>query len=67
MKTLINITDKDRSNYYEMDDRQIRDNAKSAQAYSFEEVGKNQWLVHYYRKKYGHKTSPYSTGHLYIL
>lgn len=62
-----NITGKDKSNYYEMDDDKIRLNVKSAQAYEFVENGKNKWLVKYYRKKVGNKTSPYSTGHIYVL
>ena len=42
-----NITDKEKSNYYEMDDNQVRLNVKAAHAYSFEKTGENTWNVKY--------------------
>jgi hypothetical protein len=62
-----NITDKEKSNYYEMDESQIRLNIKSAHAYAFEKTAENAWNVKYYKRKYGKRQSPYSTGHIYIL
>jgi hypothetical protein len=62
-----NITDKEKSNYYEMDESQIRLNVKSAHAYSFEKTDENAWNITYYKRKYGKRQSPYSTGHIYVL
>jgi len=62
-----NLTGKDKSNYYEMDEEKIRLSVKSAHAYEFIEDDKNAWFVKYYRKKFGNKTSPHSTGHIYVL
>jgi hypothetical protein len=62
-----NLTGKDTSEFYEMNAQQVRDNVKSAKAYDFVEVGKNTWNVRYFKKKYGSKKSPYSTGHIYVL
>ena len=62
-----NITDKEKSNYYEMDESQIRLNVKSAHAYSFKKTDENAWNVTYYKRKYGKRQSPYSTGHIYVL
>ena len=62
-----NITGKDISEFYEMNGQQVRDNVKSARAYDFVETGKNTWNVRYFKRKYGSKKSPTSTGHIYIL
>jgi hypothetical protein len=62
-----NITGKDTSEFYEMNGQQVRDNIKSARAYDFVETGKNTWNVRYFKRKYGSKKSPTSTGHIYIL
>jgi hypothetical protein len=62
-----NLTGKDTSEFYEMNAQQVRDNVKSAKAYDFVEVGKNAWNVRYFKKKYGSKKSPHSTGHIYVL
>ena len=62
-----NLTGKDTSEFYEMNAQQVRDNVKSARAYDFVEIGKNTWNVRYFKKKLGNKTSPSSTGHVYIL
>jgi hypothetical protein len=62
-----NITGKDTSEFYEMSAQQVRDNVKMAKAYDFVEVGKNAWKVRYFKKKYGNKKSPFTTGHIYIL
>jgi hypothetical protein len=45
----------------------VRDNVKSARAYDFVETGKNTWNVRYFKKKFGSKKSPTSTGHIYVL
>jgi hypothetical protein len=50
-----------------MSAQQVRDNVKSARAYDFVEVGKNAWNVRYFKKKFGSKKSPHSTGHIYVL
>jgi hypothetical protein len=50
-----------------MNGQQVRDNVKSARAYDFVETGKNTWNVRYFKRKYGSKKSPTSTGHIYIL
>jgi hypothetical protein len=62
-----NLTGQDISEFYEMNDQQVRDNVRSAQAYDFVETEKNTWDVRYFKKKYGNKKSPFSTGHIYIL
>jgi hypothetical protein len=62
-----NLTGKDTSEFYEMSAQQVRDNVKSARAYDFVEIGKNAWEVRYFKKKYGSKKSPFSTGHIYVL
>ena len=62
-----NITGKDTSEFYEMNEQQVRDNVKSARAYDFVETGKNAWNVRYFKRKYGSKKSPTSTGHIYVL
>jgi hypothetical protein len=62
-----NLTGKDTSEFYEMNAQQVRDNVKTAKAYDFVEVGKNTWEVRYFKKKYGSKKSPFSTGHIYVL
>jgi hypothetical protein len=62
-----NLTGKDTSEFYEMSTQQVRDNVKSARAYDFVEVGKNAWNVRYFKKKFGSKKSPHSTGHIYVL
>jgi hypothetical protein len=62
-----NITGKDTSEFYEMNGQQVRDNIKSARAYDFVETGKNTWNVRYFKRKYGSKKSPTSTGHIYVL
>ena len=62
-----NLTGKDTSEFYEMSAQQVRDNVKSARAYDFVEVGKNAWNVRYFKKKFGSKKSPHSTGHIYVL
>jgi hypothetical protein len=62
-----NLTGKDTSEFYEMNAQQVRDNVKMAKAYDFVEVGKNAWEVRYFKKKYGSKKSPFSTGHIYVL
>jgi hypothetical protein len=50
-----------------MNYEQVRDDVRSARAYDFVEVGQNAWNVRYFRRKYGSKKSPLSTGHIYIL
>ena len=62
-----NLTGKDTSEFYEMNYEQVRDDVRSARAYDFVEVGQNAWNVRYFRRKYGSKKSPLSTGHIYIL
>jgi hypothetical protein len=62
-----NLTGKDMSEFYEMNAQQVRDNVKTARAYDFVEIGKNTWEVRYFKKKYGSKKSPHSTGHIYVL
>jgi len=62
-----NLTGKDTSEFYEMNAQQVRDNVKMAKAYDFVEVGKNAWNVRYFKKKYGNKKTPFSTGHIYVL
>jgi hypothetical protein len=62
-----NITGKSTSEFYEMNEQQVRDNVKSARAYDFVEVGQNAWNVRYFKRKYGSKKSPTSTGHIYVL
>lgn len=64
---IVNITNQNTSDFYEMNDQQVRDNVKSAQAYDFVEIGKNAWEVRYFKRKYGSKKSPFSTGHIYVL
>ena len=62
-----NLTGKDTSEFYEMSDQQVRDNVKSARAYDFVEIEKNKWNVRYFKKKFGNKKSPFTTGHIYVL
>jgi len=62
-----NLTGKDTSEFYEMNAQQVRDNVKSAQAYDFVGTDTNVWNVRYFKKKYGSKKSPFSTGHIYVL
>ena len=62
-----NLTGKDTSEFYEMNEQQVRDSVKSARAYDFVETDKNTWNVRYFKKKYGSKKSPHSTGHIYVL
>jgi hypothetical protein len=62
-----NLTGKDTSEFYEMNDRQVRDSVRTAQAYDFIDNGINTWDVRYFKRKYGSKKSPFSTGHIYIL
>jgi hypothetical protein len=62
-----NLTGKDTSEFYEMNAQQVRDNVRSARAYDFVDDGQNAWKVRYFKKKFGHKTSPHSTGHIYVL
>ena len=64
---MVNLTGKDTSEFYEMSAQQVRDNVKSARAYDFVEIGKNAWNVRYFKKKFGSKKSPHSTGHIYVL
>jgi hypothetical protein len=62
-----NLTGKDTSEFYEMNDRQVRDSVRTAQAYDFIDNGINTWDVRYFKRKYGSKKSLFSTGHIYIL
>jgi hypothetical protein len=62
-----NLTGKDTSEFYEMNEQQVRDNVKSARAYDFVETDKNTWNVRYFKRKYGSKKSPFTTGHIYVL
>jgi hypothetical protein len=62
-----NLTGKDTSEFYEMNDQQVRDSVRSARAYDFVEIGKNIWNVRYFKRKYGSKKSPFTTGHIYVL
>ena len=62
-----NLTGKDLSEFYEMNDQQVRDNVRSAKGYDFVDSGENSWKVRYFKKKYGNKNSPQSTGHIYVL
>jgi hypothetical protein len=62
-----NLTGKDTSEFYEMNDRQVRDSVRTAQAYDFIDNGENAWNVRYFKRKYGSKKSPFSTGHIYVL
>ena len=62
-----NLTGKDTSEFYEMNDRQVRDSVRTAQAYDFIDNGINTWDVRYFKKKYGSKKSPTSTGYIYVL
>ena len=62
-----NLTGKDTSEFYEMNDQQVRDNVRSAKGYDFVDDGPNTWKVRYFKKKHGSKNSPNSTGHIYIL
>lgn len=61
-----NLTGRDKSKFYEMDDEQIRNNVKTANGYSFQEVSPLSWTVKYYKKKHGYGRSS-STGHIYVL
>jgi len=61
-----NLTGKDLSKFYEMDDEQIRNTVKTANGYTFKEEGHNSWSVKYYKKKHGYGKSG-STGHIYVL
>lgn len=62
-----NLTGKDMSEFYEMNEQQVRDNVRSAKGYDFVDDGPNAWKIRYFKKKYGNKKSPQSTGHIYIL
>ena len=62
-----NITGKSTLEFYEMSDRQVRDSVRTAQAYDFVGVDNNVWNVRYFKRKYGSKKSPLSTGHIYVL
>ena len=62
-----NITGKSTLEFYEMSDRQVRDSVRTAQAYDFVGVDNNVWEVRYFKRKYGSKKSPFSTGHIYVL
>jgi hypothetical protein len=64
---MVNLTGKDTSEFYEMNDRQVRDSVRTAQAYDFIDNGINTWDVRYFKRKYGSKKSPFSTGHIYVL
>ena len=64
---MINLTGKDTSEFYEMNDRQVRDSVRTAQAYDFIDNGINTWDVRYFKRKYGSKKSPFSTGYIYVL
>ena len=64
---MVNLTGKDTSEFYEMNDRQVRDNVRSAQAYDFVDISNNAWKIRYFKRKYGSKNSPQSTGHIYVL
>lgn len=61
-----NLTGRDKSKFYEMDDEQVRNNVKTAHGYSFKEVAPLSWTVRYYKKKHGYGRSA-STGHIYVL
>ena len=62
-----NLTGKDTSEFYEMNEQQVRDNVRSARGYDFVDDGPNAWKIRYFKKKYGNKKSPQSTGHIYVL
>ena len=62
-----NLTGKDLSEFYEMNDQQVRDSVRSAKGYDFVDDGPNTWKIRYFKKKYGNKKSPQSTGHIYVL
>ena len=62
-----NLTGKNLSEFYEMNDQQVRDSVRSAKGYDFVDSGENSWKVRYFKKKYGNKNSPQSTGHIYVL
>jgi len=62
-----NLTGKDTSEFYEMNDQQVRDSVRSARGYDFIDDGKNAWKVRYFKKKFGNKKSPFTTGHIYVL
>ena len=62
-----NLTGKDTSEFYEMNDQQVRDSVRSARAYDFVDNGQNAWNVRYFKKKFGNKKSPFTTGHIYVL
>ena len=62
-----NLTGKSTLEFYEMSDRQVRDSVRTAQAYDFVGVDNNVWNVRYFKRKYGSKKSPLSTGHIYVL
>jgi hypothetical protein len=62
-----NLTGKDTSEFYEMNEQQVRDNVRSARGYDFVDDGPNTWKIRYFKKKYGNKKSPQSTGHIYVL
>jgi hypothetical protein len=62
-----NLTGKNTSEFYEMNEQQVRDNVRSARGYDFVDDGPNTWKIRYFKKKYGNKKSPQSTGHIYVL
>jgi hypothetical protein len=51
----MNLTGKDTSAYYEMDEYQVRHYVNKAHAYSFHQTGPLEWTVRYYRKKTARK------------
>ena len=64
---MVNLTGQDISEFYEMNAQQVRDNVKSAIGYDLVDNGYNSWNVRYFKRKYGSKKSPLSTGYIYIL
>lgn len=64
---VVNLTGQDTSEFYEMSGQQVRDNVRSASGYKLVDNGMGSWDVHYFKKKHGSKTSPLSTGYIYIL
>ncbi len=61
-----NLTGKDKSKFYEMDENDVRTKVKQAQAYEFIPCGPLCWEVKYYKKKHGYARSA-ATGYLYVL
>jgi len=48
---MINITNKDKSAYRQLDEYEVSRFVKYAHAYAFREVGELTWEVDYFRKK----------------